>query len=232
MAAAVSTGFAVVRTAGVGTEGVGAGCAPLGCGGAAADLVFAILADRAGEDDFELVLAEVDVRAGACGAETGAGGAGGCGLAALLATGLGFLASTGGGVDFALTVVTGAAGDGVMAGAGAAEEDEATAAVGTTVTGAVAEAGAEATVTAGAGAGVATGAAADAGVGAEATVSADAGAAVATGAGVETLSALVDAAAAGCVAARGAIRFAMETFDCESFGSTKGGKSGNVLSCT
>ena len=232
MAAAVSTGFAVLRTAGVGTEGVGAGCAPLGCGGAAADLLFAIFADGAGEDDFELVLAEVDVRAGACGAETGAGGTGGCGLGAVLVTVPGFLAATGGGVDLALTVVTGATGDGVTAGAEVTEEDEATAAVRTTETGAVAEAGAEATVTAGAGAGVATGAAADAGVGADATVTADAGAAVATSAGVETLSALVDAAAARCVAARGAIRFAIETFDCESFGSTKGGKSGNVLSCT
>jgi len=227
MAAAVSTGFAVLRTAGVGTEGVGAGCAPLGCGGAAADLLFAIFADGAGEDDFELVLAEVDVRAGACGAETGAGGTGGCGLGAVLATVPGFLAATGGGVDLALTVVTGATGDGVTAGAEATEEDEDTAAVRTTETGAGA-----ATVTAGAGAGVATGAAADAGVGADATVTADAGAAVATSAGVETLSALVDAAAARCVAARGAIRFAIETFDCESFGSTKGGKSGNVLSCT
>jgi hypothetical protein len=208
MAAAVSTGFAVLRTAGVGTEGVGAGCAPLGCGGAAADLLFAIFADGAGEDDFELVLAEVDVRAGACAVETGAGGAGVCGLGALLATGLGFLAATGGGVDLALTAVTGAAGDGVMAGAEPTEEDEDTAAVRTTETGA--EAGAEATMTAGAGA--------------------EAG--LATGAGVETLSALVEAAAAGCVAARGAIRFAIETFDCESFGSTKGGKSGNVLSCT
>jgi len=231
MAAAVSTGFAVLGTAGVGTEGVGAGCAPLGCGGAAADLVFAIFADGAGEDDFELVLAEVDVRVGACGAETGAGGAGGCGLGAVLATVPGFLAATGGGVDLALTVVTGATGDGVTAGAEATEEDEDTAAVRTTETGAGAGIGAAATVTAGAGAGVATGAAADAGVGAEATVTVDTGAAIATGAGVETLSALVEAAA-GCVAARGAIRFAIETFDCESFGSMKGGKSGNVLSCT
>ena len=229
MAAAVSTGFAVLRTAGVGTEGVGAGCAPLGCGGAAADLLFAIFADGAGEDDFELVLAEVDVRAVACAVETGAGGAGGCGLGALLATGLGFLAATGGGVDLALTAVTGAAGDGVMAGAEPTEEDEDTAAVRTTETGA--EAGAEATMTAGAGAeaGLATGA--GAGVGAEATVTVGAGAGLATGAGVETLSALVEAAA-GCVAARAPIRFAIETFDCESFGSTKGGKSGNVLSCT
>jgi hypothetical protein len=219
MAATVSTGFAVLRTAGVGTEGVGAGCAPLGCGGAAADLLFAIFADGAGEDDFELVLSEVDVRAGACAVETGAGGAGVCGLGALLATGLGFLAATVGGVDFALTVVTGAAGDGVMAGAEPTEEDEDAAAVRTTETGAGAEAGAEATMTAGAGAGLATGAE----VGAEATVT--------VGAGVETLSALVEAAA-GCVAARAPIRFAIETFDCESFGSTKGGKSGNVLSCT
>jgi len=231
MAATVSTGFAVIRTAGVGTEGVGAGCAPLGCGGAAADLLFAIFADGAGEDDFELVLSEVDVRAGACAVETGAGGAGVCGLGALLAMGLGFLAATVGGVDLALTVVTGAAEDGVMAGAEPTEEDEDTAAVRTTETGAGAGIGAAATVTAGAGAGVATGAAADAGVGAEATVMAGAGAAVATGAGVETLSALVEAAA-GCVAARAPIRFAIETFDCESFGSTKGGKSGNVLSCT
>jgi len=207
MAAAVPTGFAVLGTAGVGTEGVGAGCAPLGCGGAAADLLFAIFADGAGEDDFELVLAEVDVRAGACAVETVAGGAGGCGLGAVLATGLGFLAATGGGVDLAFTVVTGATGDGVTAGAEATEEDEDTAAVRTTETGAGAEAGAETTMTAGAGAGLAT------------------------GAGVEILSALVEAAA-GCVAARGAIRFAIETFDCESFGSTKGGKSGNVLSCT
>jgi len=209
MAAAVSAVFAALGTAGVGTEGVGAGCAPLGCGGAAADLLFAIFADGAGEDDFELVLAEVDVRAGACAVETVAGGAGGCGLGALLATGLGFLAATGGGV-----VVTGAAGDGVMAAADPTEEDEATAAVRTTETGA----------------GVATGA--GGGIGAEATVTAGAGAGLATSAGVETLLAPVGAGAAGCVAARGAIRFAIETFDCESFGSTKGGKSGNVLSWT
>ena len=63
-------------TAGVGTEGVGAGCAPLGCGGAAADLVFAILLLEGGEEDL-LLVTEAEVRAGAC--ETAAGAGGGAG---------------------------------------------------------------------------------------------------------------------------------------------------------
>src|ERR1700751_2999805 len=100
MAAAVSTGFAVLGTAGVGTEGVGAGCAPLGCGGAAADLVFAILLG-AGEEDLELLVAEVEVRAGACEVAAGAAGAGGCGVLAGATAGGGVLDGLGAGVDFA-----------------------------------------------------------------------------------------------------------------------------------
>ena len=82
--------------------------APLGCGGAAADLVFAILLG-AGEEDLVLLLAEAEVRAGACEAGGGATGAGGCGLLAGAGAGLGFLAGGGAGVDFALAGTAGAA---------------------------------------------------------------------------------------------------------------------------
>ena len=196
---AVSTGFAGVETAGVGTEGVGAGCAPLGCGGAAADLVFAILLG-AGEEDLALLLAEAEVRAGACEAGGGATGAGGCGLLAGAGAGLGFLAGLGVGVDFALAVTAGAA--------DAATDGDATGVVSETVR------------TTGAGAGVETGLAA--------TAIAGAGAGLAGGGAADTLLALTGAAE--CATARGATRFAIETPACESLGSTNGGKSGKVLS--
>jgi hypothetical protein len=117
-------------------------------------LVFAILLG-AGEEDLVLLLAEAEVRAGACEAGGGATGAGGCGLLAGAGAGLGFLAGLGAGVDFVLAVTAGAA--------DTATDGDATGAVSETVrtTGAGVETGLAAAVIAGAGAGLAAGGAAD-----------------------------------------------------------------------
>jgi hypothetical protein len=156
-------------------------------------LLFAILLLGAGEDDFVLLLAEVEVRAGACEAATGATGAGGCGLLAGGVAGFGFLAALGAGVDFAFAVTTGAAG----------------VATGDDGTGAGAVSATVRTAATGAGAGLA------------ATLTAGAGTGVAAGGGVETLPALTGAEATGCATERSATRFAIEAFACdESFGST------------
>jgi hypothetical protein len=156
-------------------------------------LLFAILLLEDGVGDFVVLLAEAEVKAGACEATAGATGAGGCGLLAGGVAGFGFLAALGAGVNFAFAVTTGAA--------GATTEGDATdgGAVSATVL----------TAATGAGAGLA------------ATVTAGVGVGLAAGDGVDALLALTGAGATVGAAPRSVTRLAIEAFACdESFGST------------
>jgi hypothetical protein len=155
-------------------------------------LLFAILLLEDGVDDFVVLLAEVEVKAGACEAAAGATGADGCGLLAGGVAGFGFLAALGAGVDFAFALTIGAA--------GGATEDDATDGGAVSATVRTAATGAEA--------------------GLAATAIADVGAGLAAGGGVDALLALTGAGAAVRAGARSATRLAIEAFACESFGST------------
>jgi hypothetical protein len=156
-------------------------------------LVFATLADDAGELDFGLLVAElvaeVELKAGACADGAGAG----CGLGAALVTAFGFFEALGAGVDFAAAVALAVAAEVEAAGgAEATGADEVSATVRTAETGAAAIGfefgGTCATVTA-SGARVALAATAGAAYGA--------GAGFDTGLEVDPIEALVDAAGAG-----------------------------------